>query len=120
MTDSINIPAAQASIAEQIRRVRALHTEFRIYTECGHVETEDHNGDPFEIDDVGWVCQDGYLYSICRECCLHGGDNQIEECADSHYSYSSGKPDPDGCWPCRTIVALDGEPAEQHGQAATP
>jgi hypothetical protein len=99
---------------ETIQRVRDLHSEYRIYTECGHEETEDHNGDPFEIDDIGWICQDGYLYSICRECCIHGGDVQTEECADFHTS--AGRPDPDGCWPCRTKAAIDGAPADDGSQ----
>jgi hypothetical protein len=98
-------------------RAREVHTEFRIYAPCGHRDVEDCIGDPMEIDGSDWTCEAGYLYSVCRECCTHGGDEQTEECADFHTS--AGAPDPDGCWPCRTRVALDGESAEQPGEAAT-
>jgi hypothetical protein len=80
--------------------VRALHREHKIYQEdCGHDHTEDDPG-VLDITDVGLVCEEGYDYSICWECCTYGSGEQSQECAGGDHGAT--------CWPCRTIRALDG------------
>lgn len=66
-----------------LRHVQALHSEFRIYDECGHQHTET---DVFvrDIADVGLVCEEGFMYSVCRHCCTDASGDQTEECASSH------------------------------------
>jgi hypothetical protein len=71
------------------------HKEWRIYEPCGHT----HNtGDPGtrEVDDVGLVCESGYLYSICWGCCTGKTGFQSEVCAADH----------EGCWPCHTVETI--------------
>jgi hypothetical protein len=80
-----------------LRAVLDKHSEFKIYDECGHQHRE---GDPgvLSIENVGLTCEDGYEYSICRECCTGGsGEYQTEDCA-SH--------DHNRCWPCDTVQAI--------------
>lgn len=92
-----------------IQRVRDRHSQLKIYTECGHDEGGDCTGEIVEIEsDVGWTCQDGYLYSICHECCARNRD-QTEECAASH---DHGTNDP----LCPTRKDLDGDPADDGSQ----
>lgn len=81
-----------------IEHVRELHTEFRLYDDCGHLHDEEGDADVKAIvEDLGPVCQDGYVSSICRTCCAGGGDGQTSGCVDAH----------DGpCWPCATVRAL--------------
>lgn len=83
----------------------ALHTEFKIYEECGHEHTDDDvdAGRAFAVEEVGYVCADGYLYSICKRCCTDDTGIQGEACANHE------RP----CWPCATVAALQGDqPAE--------
>lgn len=87
-------------------RALELHSEYRIYEECGHDHAEDDDVVEMVVDDLGPVCQDGYLSSICRTCCAGGGEGQTSGCVDAH----------DGpCWPCATRRALDGQPAGGEG-----
>ena len=86
--------------------VLALHREFRIYEECDHAHAYDGGteGESGAVVDCGefLTCDDGYLYSVCRECCAQGsaagGPHQTEECATNH---EVGK-----CWPCPTRRAI--------------
>ena len=66
-----------------LKRIQDLHAEHRIYDECGHRHTE---VDDFvrDIADVGLVCEEGYLYSACKHCCLDACGDQTEECVSSH------------------------------------
>lgn len=74
--------------------VRKLHTPFKVYDECGHShEKEDEAAGIVEIDDVGISCEDGVLYTVCRECDTTDG---------ATHEYTD-----EGKWPCRTIEALD-------------
>jgi hypothetical protein len=77
----------------------ALHSEFRIYGECDHQHNEDDPGVK-SIENVGLTCEDGYEYSICRECCTSGSGYQSEDCAEHDRVF---------CWPCETSAALKGE-----------
>jgi hypothetical protein len=72
-----------AALEAENARVRELHPEFRIYGECGHKHAEGDEG-VVNVNDVGLVCEDGFMYSVCRECCTDGHGNQTEECASAH------------------------------------
>lgn len=92
-----------------IQRVRDRHSPLKIYTECGHDGDEDCVGEIVEIEsDVGWTCETGYLYSICRECCTENGE-QTEECAASHDHSKNGPL-------CPTRKDIDGNPADDGSQ----
>lgn len=84
--------------AAGLRKVMALHSEQRIYELCGHRHPAN---DPTarEASEVGFVCEDGYLYSICAECCADGGE-QTERCCDDHDRGLYP------CWPCPTHLAI--------------
>jgi hypothetical protein len=91
-----DVPALVAAVKD----VRDLHAEFKIYDDCGH-HHEPGDG-VVDIEEVGLVCKDGYLYSICRECCTDGGQEyQTETCAAEHDTSRN-------CWPCTTRRAVDG------------
>jgi hypothetical protein len=74
-----------------------LHTEWKCYDECGHQHTDEDvlAGRAFDIDNVGVTCEDGHLYSVCREC--HTTDGEPREDTE------------DGEWPCPTIRAIEKE-----------
>lgn len=88
--------------AAHIQAVVDLHKPMRIYGECGHTHQP---GDPgtLEVDDVGLVCEDGYEYTICLECCADGSA-QTEDCATNHPHLDEGP-----CYPCPTRRALEGD-----------
>ncbi|MGW4127984.1 hypothetical protein [Amycolatopsis japonica] len=106
---------AQAAYGLQgrIDKALTLHTEFKIYDECGHKHTaEDVDaGRAINVPDVGYTCSDGYEYSICRHCCTGDSGFQSEEC--------EGHTRP--CWPCSTVAALQSDSAStQASPQATP
>lgn len=73
-----------------LRDVLDLHAPRRIYTECDceppHTYEDVEVGHALEVDDVGLVCEDGFMYPICRECCTdEDGHHQTEECANYHH-----------------------------------
>lgn len=104
-----HIPALLAAV----EAVLALHKPFRIYEECEHAHAYDGGteGEWSAVVDCGdfLTCEDGYLYTICRECCGEGAlGNQREECASGH--------DHSQCWPCSTAAAISAElPGEGSG-----
>ena len=79
------------------RALLKLHVPFRIYEDCGHDHEEVVEG----VTDCGdfLACEDGHLYTVCRECCCGGmfRGPQTEECASDHE-----RP----CWPCGTVEAI--------------
>ena len=89
----------EASCADVPRLVAALeavlarHQPHQIYTECGHAHACDSGAerDKAGVIDCGdfVTCDDGYMYSVCRECCID--DGQTEACADGHH-HDPGKP----------------------------
>ncbi|MGI5162758.1 hypothetical protein ACQEU3_47130 [Spirillospora sp. CA-253888] len=109
--------------AERLTEIRTDHRESRLYQPCGHTPAE-HHGEPFEIDGIGWVCEDGYQHSVCQRCCIEpSSDTQTEHCVDTH--------DTRPCWPCDTALLLtendwlwsarcscDGDPTECSHEAA--
>lgn len=88
----------------RVEAVRALHRPLRIFGDCDHHhDREDIGHDGVQlIPEVGIVCEAGYQYTICRECCTDGEFQRID-CADDHPH------DTAPCWPCRTAVALDSQ-----------
>lgn len=82
-----------------LRTVMDVHSPIRIYEECGHSHQVGEQGAK-DVREVGVVCEVGYLYTICRECCTHGSGDQTEACvSEAHYS-------PIACFPCPTVQAL--------------
>lgn len=78
-----------------LRAVLDLHKPFRIYDECGHNHAEGEAG-VIEVEEIGLVCEDGYQYSICGECCADDV-YQKEECGSDHHH---------PCYPCPTVRAI--------------
>lgn len=94
-------PAAQVTALERkVVRVLELHSPFKIYDECGHEHEETEKG-VTNVIEIGPVCQDGYMYTVCRHCCTNVGGFQTEECVSAHDHSTSI---------CETRRAL--EPAE--------
>ena len=95
--------AIMAGWDEKARRDRKviddLHKPFKIYQECGHDHNEVEGVGLVVVEDVGEVCEEGYMYSICRECCCGGADYQSEDCA-SYHDHGKDKPI------CKTAGAL--------------
>lgn len=96
------VMAERDRLREQVQAVRALHRPFRIYDECGHEHTDEDvdQGRAVSIDEVGYTCADGYLYTICRWCCTDGSEYQTETCATNHAA------ERENCCPCPTARAL--------------
>ncbi len=90
----------------RIQKVRDLHSPMRIYDECSHAhDVNDDGGLPDGVrlvENVGLVCEDGFMYEICRECCTDGGEYQTEQCAEHPHE------GPAACYPCPTRAILDG------------
>jgi hypothetical protein len=87
-----------------VQAVLDIHAPHRIYNECGHNHS-DEDGEAFDVldvDDVGMVCEAGYLYSVCSECCTDQDGDQTERCADTH------KHDREDNAYCRTVWAMVG------------
>lgn len=86
-------------LSARIGRVRALHSEHRLYDPCDHEHTDDDLAAGRAVDTGdGLTCEDSYFHSVCKTCCCDDGE-QTATCADTHHV----------CWPCPTIRALDGE-----------
>lgn len=90
-------------LAEQVKRVREMHSAQPLYEECGHRhEKPDADLGVKDVRAVGLVCEDGYDYTVCRACCCDPDGDQSRECAENHDRE---------CWPCPTIRILDGSEA---------
>jgi hypothetical protein len=85
-----------------IQDIIAMHAPKRIYAECGHDHTveDDEEWAILDVDEIGLVCEAGYRYSVCGECCADSDGNQLEECADTH------KHTPADTVYCRTVRAV--------------
>jgi hypothetical protein len=97
----------RAALQARIDKALALHRETKIYDECGHKHkmADDYTvpAGLHLIEEVGLTCEDGYQYSICRECCTDDG-YQTETCVDNHEHGGSA-----ACWPCPTHACLAGD-----------
>lgn len=74
-------------------KIEALHAPYRIYDECGHEHTDEDFEAGLCVDaaEVGYVCDEGLLYIICRECCCdYDGFNywQTESCVNGHEDHT--------------------------------
>ena len=103
----------------RIDKALELHREFKIYDECGHKHEFNSDGSLPEgvlnVSEIGLVCADGYLHSICRECCTGGSQEyQTEACASDHLHEGAA-----ACWPCPTAAALSA-PAPSHPTPEKP
>lgn len=89
--------------AARLARLRDLHRPYRIYETCGHdVDGDDGQAGHFTVDTGDFItCEDGYLYSICTECCCDSG-GQSETCITDH-DHGRDKPI------CLTAAILDGD-----------
>lgn len=100
------LAAREAALQAHIDKALELHRESKIYDECGHkhkmADDYDVPAGLHLIEDVGLTCEDGYQYSICRECCTDDG-YQTETCVDNHEHGGSA-----ACWPCPTHACLAG------------
>lgn len=76
-----------------------LHRRRPTYKPCGHDHENGERG-VLLVHEVGLVCDSGYEFSVCRECCTDGDNSQTEHCAENHM------PDLGGCWPCPTVRAI--------------
>jgi len=85
--------------------VGELHKPFGIYDECGHSHTELEADDPESgvlfIDEIGFTCKSGFMYYVCKECCLDGSEEQhvSEECGE-HHLHEEG-------WTCDTAKCFE-------------
>lgn len=98
-------PAALAMIAA-LRSVTARHFPWSIYQECdcdpGHRDTDEPG--IVDVDEVGLVCEDGFRYNICAECCMNEtswSKEQLEACADDH-DHCTDRP------LCQTLTGIEG------------
>lgn len=105
LRDEDDLPVAPRSAFapkafDAVRAVLDLHQEQRIYRPCGHAHPYD--GDlpdgVVDIPDDAPTCQDGYITTICGECCTDTTGYRSEECTDDHTG---------PCWPCRTVQAIE-------------
>jgi hypothetical protein len=95
---TLNAVAEVERLREENARVIKLHHPYKIYDECGHRHEATDEG-VSHIDDIGFVCEDGYQHSICFHCCTNGYGDQTEVCATEH-DHSTGI--------CETRRVLDG------------
>lgn len=100
--DRLTLPGAHDLPRNAIRAVLNRHTPKRIFVECGHQHQPDEPG-VIEVEEIGSVCNAGYLYTICGECCSWDG-YQTEHCADNH-----AQDDHTRCSPCPTVRDIAAE-----------
>lgn len=70
------------------------HNEFKVYDDCGHYGHGPDDPGVVEVDEVGFVCEDGRRYSICFDCHTHDGDCHEDSPTEQ-------------AWPCDARVAMD-------------
>lgn len=95
LDDPIDVALNGTPYVEAIRATIDLHREHRIYERCGHTHQPGEPG-VRDVDEVGFVCEDGYAYSICWGCCTGETGFQSEVCASDH----------EGCWPCKSVKVI--------------
>lgn len=115
--------APWSPVAGAVAAVLERHRPLRIYDDCGHQphEAGPNGGIPegmVELEGIGLVCERGYRYSICLECCTGRDGFQSELCAMDHHhvgefvqsrlAESSSMPEGyrGACWPCPTVRAI--------------
>lgn len=114
-------------LSDTIRTVLDVHRPLRIYDDCGHQPHEyaEDGSVPagmVEIEGVGLVCEEGYQFSICSECCTGMDGYQSQHCESEHDHLGVqvamatngrwvARPP---CYPCGTVRAI----SEQLGVAS--
>ena len=104
------LAADDRTVAMAVRAVMELHCPYRIYDDCGHqphdyAEDGSIPADLVELEGIGLVCEKGYLYSICRECCADVVEPHVFQravCNDHHEHLDPAT----ACWPCPTVRAI--------------
>jgi len=91
------------SRARLIQRIKALHRPYDVYEACGHNHALN---DPLaqHIPELGMVCDQGIVLTICNHCCVDAEVGQRDVCAADHKhldSYSL----------CPTLAIIDGRDA---------
>lgn len=98
-----SLPGRTAMVlAAALDAVLDQHRPLRIYDECDHDHDDDDldAGRCIDVSEVGYTCEDGYLYSVCQACCMDDLDTgQREPCADGHDHRT-------GDWLCETTERI--------------
>lgn len=74
---------APAPLVDALSILLARHHPHPLYTECGHRHEEGDEG-VVDVEDVGYVCAEGYQHDICESCCFDICGQQDEHCAGTH------------------------------------
>lgn len=100
-----------AKLRQVIAAAVELHRAYDIYEPCNHDHTDDDvdSGAAQDVSDVGRVCADGHMYTICTFCCADrypDGEviGQTETCANGSHGHQHTTDGPI----CPTRAALDG------------
>jgi hypothetical protein len=97
--------------ARVLSAVLDLHPPVRIWEDCGHHHEYAEDGTVpeglTEVEEIGLVCDQADVYTICRYCCCGDSDYQTEVCVADH---GIGFHDP--CPTVRVIAELLGLMAE--------
>jgi hypothetical protein len=99
LAEAKGLTSLEYRLVAALRAVEALHKPMRIYDECDHSHEEN---DPDVVDTGEFLtCEQMYLYSICRSCCVESDDypEQAEWCFDKH-DHGTDLP------PCPTVTAI--------------
>lgn len=73
----------QGTLVVTIAAVLDIHRPWKIYDDCGHRHQDPDEPGVIDVEDVGYTCAAGLMYSICRSCCT-SGEYQTEDCATYH------------------------------------
>lgn len=75
-------PIKDVSKSRMVQRLNGLHSPYHLYEPCGHSHAL-NDPDAVEIEEIGMVCADGIIDTICNHCCTDEY-GQTEVCADKH------------------------------------
>lgn len=98
-SNSEHVLRCAATYSQALTAVLDEHQPQRIYGECGHTHVADEPGTVL-VDEVGQVCEDGYLYTICGGCCCTEDGDQVLSCSEESDRHER---DLLPCWPCGTV-----------------
>ena len=74
-----------------IDEVLEFHAPFKVYDNCEHEGDVLDDSNHFEIEDVGYTCEEGLLYICCERCCTDNG-HVTESCSADHYKFHTTDP----------------------------
>lgn len=114
----LDLPNGVAVKRAAVRAVLDIHRVVRIFDECGHHHEYTEDGSVpdglREISEIGLVCEEGYQFSICRECCTDPEGAQSQLCELEHdqlgvqvrMNNAGAWVVREPCWPCPTVRAI--------------